>query len=296
VLTAAATTPLAVMAGLGLYALQRQQAAQAERVGRELSRSVANAVDAELRSAIVVLETLATSATLDRGDLAGFREPAERVLLLRPEWSAIVLATRDGAPLVDTRETDDGPPPPIVERDSFQQVVRTAVPAIGDLFMDPRGHWVFPVRVPVSRGSRRLEYVLSALVRPGAIRDVLTRQQVPQDWVISIVDSRSVRIARSRAHEENLGGRLSETVQQVVDGRAAEGFGIAYALEGERIFTPYSLLPNGWVKRACSIRRSTARSARFRCGRWCSFCAGQIRAAKPRSMPVPRAACSPPKP
>ena len=106
VLTAAAIAPLAIMAALGLYALQRQQAAQAERVGLELSRSVANAVDAELRSTIDVLETLATSLTIERADLSGFRERAERVLLVTPEWSAIVLASGDGASIVDTRAAD----------------------------------------------------------------------------------------------------------------------------------------------------------------------------------------------
>ncbi len=78
---------------------------------------------------------------------------------------------------------------------------------------------------------------------------MLTRQRVPTDWVISIVDATGLRVARSRAHEENLGGRLSETVQQVVyKDEAAEGFGLAYTLEGERIFTPYSrLASSGWI-------------------------------------------------
>ena len=45
-LAACAILPLAVMAGIGLYALARHQDAQAERVGLELARSVANAIDA----------------------------------------------------------------------------------------------------------------------------------------------------------------------------------------------------------------------------------------------------------
>jgi signal transduction histidine kinase/ActR/RegA family two-component response regulator len=57
-----------------------------------------------------------------------------------------------------------------------------------------------------------------------------------------------LRVARSRAHEENLAGRLSESVQAVVDNGGIEGFGIARALEGERIYTPYSRLAScGWI-------------------------------------------------
>ena len=76
-LTAAAILPIALMAGIGLYVLARQQDTQAERVGLELARSVANAIDSELGSTISVLETLATTPTLDRDDIAGFLEREE---------------------------------------------------------------------------------------------------------------------------------------------------------------------------------------------------------------------------
>ena len=101
-LVAAALLPLAVMAGVGLYALQRQQRAQTERVGLELARSVANTVDAELRISIAVLETLATTPSLDAEDIAAFRERARRVIGSRPEWAAIVLTDADGRSLMDT--------------------------------------------------------------------------------------------------------------------------------------------------------------------------------------------------
>lgn len=65
--------PLAVMSGIGLYALAHQQRVQAEHVGLELTRAVAVGVDAELRTSLSVLETLATSAALDQQDLVAFR-------------------------------------------------------------------------------------------------------------------------------------------------------------------------------------------------------------------------------
>jgi signal transduction histidine kinase/CheY-like chemotaxis protein len=236
-----------VLAGVGLYVLARQHNGQAERVGLELARSVANAVDAELRRSISVLETLATSFTLDADDFSGFRERASRVIGPRPEWAAIVLADIDGNTLVDTRALQPVAPI-VVDRTSFERVVRTQTPAVGALSQHPDKQWYFAVRAPVLGGGR-VRYVISALVRPEAIRDMLVRQQAPDDWVISVVDANGRRVARSRAHEETLGGRLSDTVQAVVDrGGSGEGFGMAYALEGERIFTPYSRLQSsGWV-------------------------------------------------
>ena len=88
-LAAASIVPVALMSGISLFALQAQQNARAQRVGLELARSVANAVDAELRSTIAVLETLATTPTLDGRDLQGFRERARRVVRTRPDWAAI---------------------------------------------------------------------------------------------------------------------------------------------------------------------------------------------------------------
>jgi signal transduction histidine kinase/CheY-like chemotaxis protein len=247
VLAATGLLPVALMAGVGLYVLLKQQRAQAERVGRELSRSVASSIDAELRSSTSLLELLATTPTLDRDDLTGFRERARRVLALKPEWRAIGLADRAGVPLVDSRFDPGAALPPLPERESFERAVRTRAPVVGNLSREPSAGWGFAVRVPVVRGGE-VRFVVTALVTPEEIRAALSRQRIPNDWVISIMDANGLRVARSRAHHENLGGRLSESVQAVVDQGGAEGFGVARSLEGERIFTPYSrIVPSGWI-------------------------------------------------
>jgi signal transduction histidine kinase len=247
VLAAAGVLPLALIAGVGLFVLAAQQRAQTTRVGMELARSVATAIDAQLSSSGAVLESLSTTLTLDEGDLAGFRERARRVLELQTGWAAIRLAQADGRALVDTRVLPDDPLPSMLELESFAEVVRTRRPAVGNLVRDAERGWLFPVRAAVVRGGE-LKYVMTALVKPDEVRGLLTRQRVPPDWVISIVDARGLRVARSRAHEETLGGRLSPSVQSVVAAGGAEGFGIAHALEGERIYTPYSRLGTcGWV-------------------------------------------------
>jgi hypothetical protein len=189
--------PLAVMSGIGLYALAQQQRVQAERVGLELARAVATAVDAELRSSISVLESLATTLTLDRGDLAGFRERARRVLQTQPQWAAVMLAAPSGTRVVDTRFRSHAALPPIAERASFDRVVQTRAPTVGNLARGTDGTLLFPVRVPVIR-DRELRYVLTAIVKPEESRDVVARHGLPSDWVISILDANGRRVARSR--------------------------------------------------------------------------------------------------
>ena len=246
-LTAAGILPVAVMSGIGLYVLAARQRAQAQSVGLELSHSVATAIEAEIGSSVEVLEALSTSLTLDRNDLRGFRERARRILQLQKDWEAIVLADPAGRPLLDTRLPAGAPMPPIAELASFHRTVRTRAPAVGDLTQGPSGEWLFAVRAPALRAGR-LSYVVTAYVRPEQIRNALTFQHVPADWVISIVDAKGLRVARSRAHEENVGGRLTPSVQRVVAQGGTSGFGLARSLEGERIYTPWTRLAgSGWM-------------------------------------------------
>src|SRR5262245_58405212 len=234
------------MSGFALYALAQQQRVQAERVGLEFARAIATAVDAQLRSTIAVLEALATTFTLDRLDLPAFRERAGRILDTQPYWAAVMLADPSGTQLFNTRYRQEGSLPLLTERQSFEHVVRMRTPAVGNLERSPEGVLLFPVRVPVLR-NRELRYVLTASVRPEEIRDVVLRHGVPGDWVISIFDANGRRVARSRAHRENLGGEAAPTLRALMAAGGREGFGLTYTLEGDRSYTPYSRIePSGW--------------------------------------------------
>jgi signal transduction histidine kinase/ActR/RegA family two-component response regulator len=255
--------PLAIMSGIALYALAHQQRVQAEHVGLELARAVATAVDAQLRNTISVLEALATSPTLDRQDLAAFRERAQRVLKTQPHWAALLLASPSGTRLLDTRYGHNDLLPPITDRPSFDRVVRTREPVVSNLVRNPEGVLVFAVRVPVLRNGE-LRYGLTAIVKPEEIRDVVARHGVPGDWVTSIFDTNGRRVARSRAHEENLGGEASPTVRALMASGGRHGFGETYALEGDRIYTAYSRIePSGWSA-ALGIPATLVEAARFR--------------------------------
>jgi signal transduction histidine kinase/CheY-like chemotaxis protein len=263
VLAVAGTLPLAVMAAIGLFALKRQQDAQTRQVGVELARSIANAVDAEQRSMVSVLETLATTPSLDSDDYTAFLIRARRVVSARPDWAQIRLADPAGRTVADTKATSGAALPSLIEKESFTSILRTRTPAVGSLARRDDGEWLFAVRVPVFRDNA-VRYVLTGLVSPRAIYQVLNRQPVPPDWLISIVDANGLRVARSRAHEENVGGRLAESVQRVVDHGGAEGFGIATSLEGDEIYTPYSRLPlSGW-NAVLGLPTAVGRTAAYR--------------------------------
>jgi signal transduction histidine kinase/ActR/RegA family two-component response regulator len=243
----AAILPAAAMSGIGLAALEREQVSQVERVGIELARALAIAVDAELRGTTSVLEALATSVALDHGDRRAFLGRARRVLDTQHNWEAVLLADPSGTRLADTRFPADAPLPPLGDRGSLETVLRTRAPAVGNLARDAHDALLFSVSVPVVRQGG-VRYVLSAVVKPDAILAVIRRQRVPSSWVISVFDASGLRVARSRAHAENLGGRAAPSLEALMGSGTDEGVGQTYALEGDRIYTSYSRIKSsGWI-------------------------------------------------
>ncbi|MEO6028593.1 MAG: ATP-binding protein [Candidatus Binatia bacterium] len=247
-LTAAALLPLAAIAGFGLYALVDHQRDEARRAGIELTRALATAVEAEIGRSISVMEAIATSPTLDSGDLPEFFRRVTRVAETQPHWRAIVLVDPNGTPLLHTGFSVGAAIPPLAERANVTTVRETMRPVIGDLARVGAGEaeggaFDFSVRVPVMRDGV-LRFVAIALVDPTAILEILQRQRVPSDWVISIFDAAGQRVARSRAHEENLGKHGAASVVALMAQPAEEGWGPTTAVEGDRIYTAYSRVKN----------------------------------------------------
>ena len=246
-LVAAAMLPIAAMTAIALAAFWQQQRKQAERLGLEITRALSIAEDAELRRAIAVLEGIAASPSLDEGDFRRYHGVLQRILARRPDWQTITLADLSGQQLVNGRTPYGKRLPPVVDRPSFEEARRSAAPVIGALSRGPQGTWGVPVRVPVVRDGN-VRYVLTAVVRPEAFVDVLNRQRLPQDWVVSVFDTQSLRVARSRQHEEFLGQPPAPSLKALMEADTPEGTGMSYALEGERIYTTYSRSPvSGWT-------------------------------------------------
>ena len=120
-----------------------------------------------------------------------------------------------------------------------------------------------PVRVPVVRGSE-VRYILTAAVKPDGILEIINRQRVPSDWVVSVFDAKEMRIARSRAHMQNLGTGPAAGLKALMDQGAEEGSGLTQALEGEEVYTAYSRSrETGWTV-AIGIPRSYVDRAALR--------------------------------
>lgn len=234
-LAVAGILPLAAMSGWALLALTYQQRAQVEQAGLEIARALSTAVDTELQHSTLALEAIATA--LQGVGVAAFREPARRVVLSQPTWWALVLHDPAGTPVLHTGYPPGEDLPRFLERESFERVLRERRPVVGRL--SGQTALRIPVRVPIVRNDQ-LVYVLTALVEPNGMLDVVNRQRLPADWVVSVFDATGARVARSRSHQEHLGQAPSASLQALMDRGGHEGHGMTTALEGDRIHTAYS--------------------------------------------------------
>jgi signal transduction histidine kinase/ActR/RegA family two-component response regulator len=239
-LAAAGIVPLALMAGVGLLTLVQREREQTERAGLDLTRALATAVEAELRRSTSLLEALATSPALDRGDFAAFEQGVQRVMSTKPPWRAVLLTDAEGRILLNSGRGDQPAKRAVVaERPSFERLLQSHQPVVGALARGPMGEFGVPVRVPVLRDGT-LRYVLTGVVRPEAILDVITRQRVPAEWVVSVFDANGSRIARSRGHDGSIGTPAAPSLQRLMGEGADEGIGITHVLEGDQVLTAYT--------------------------------------------------------
>ena len=221
-LAAAGFLPLAVMSGVGLLALVQQQRSQAERAEIEITRAL--------------------STVLDTGDLARYRELAQRVAETRPQWRAVILHDAQGKMILNTAYPPGAALPQTTERETVDFVLRERQAAIGNLARGPQGMYSFALRVPVVRDSE-LRYVLSAVLAPDGIREVINRQRVPSDWVVTVFDAKDQSVARTRQHEEFLGGPPAAGLKALMDERGSEGVAVTATLEGEANYVAFTRSP-----------------------------------------------------
>ena len=246
-LSVAGILPLAIACAIALAALVRLQQDAGEVSTLELTRALATAVRAELAGSVATLQAVAASPLLDAGRMDEFAAMTARVFAQRSDWMALFVAEPDGRLVSRLGGGATGSMTVTVERDSFDKAIRTLQPQVGQLTAGPGGKRGVPVRVPVVRDGQ-VRYVLTAVVRPEALRDLMLHQQVPEGGVISVFDKAQRRIARSKAHEQYLATGPSPQLKQLLDADSLEGRGPADSLEGDPTLSAFVRLPeSGWT-------------------------------------------------
>jgi signal transduction histidine kinase/ActR/RegA family two-component response regulator len=245
VLAVAGILPLAALAGAGLAALFEKQRDDAQRRGLEITRALATAVQSELQRSLSALGVLGSAASLHRGNLEQFQATARRAVQTQPQWRAIILSAANGEPIMNTRVAAGEPMPSVVEPRSFERAVKERNPTVGHIARGSE-RFAIPLRVPVIVDGE-VRYVLTAVTKPEAFLEILRRQQVPANWVISVFDGAGLRVARSRSNDQFFATPAAQTLTEMMARSGNEGWGVTNALEGDRVFTAFTRLPDsGW--------------------------------------------------
>jgi len=240
--------PLALVAGLGMLLIVNEQKELAKQRSLETTRLAATAVEVELSRSLNVLQALSQSPLLDRGDIDTFAEMVRRVLPSVPSWHALLLISTEGQVLrrVSLHRSTDSPR--ISDPQSFTELMRSAESQVGNMAQGPSGAWGIPLRV-LAHGDAETRYVLTAVLKPQSIADVINNRRLPPGWVNTVLDANGVRIARSLRNQETMGQPGSPSLEQLMrDNPGEEGIGISTTMEGTPVYTSFvRLRPSGWV-------------------------------------------------
>jgi signal transduction histidine kinase/ActR/RegA family two-component response regulator len=246
VLTLGTLLPLLVFAVIASALFAERERATFREGATQRTLALLTAVDAQLGSSVTALEGLATSRHLDTDDLRAFHAEAARVLGSQPDWLTVTLAPPSGQQVVNVLKPFGAELPMIIDRRTFDRVLRTGSPTVSSLFYDPltKQHH-FAVRVAVARDGV-VKYVLSASVKPQAISRLLSAQRLPPHWVGVVLDGNDRIVARTVDSERTLGELASQSLRAAL-AHASEGWFHGSTIEGVEVYTPYNRSAwSGW--------------------------------------------------
>ena len=214
--------------------------AQVEKSTVETARALMQVVDGELMRAQAVALALSTSDELAQRDFGALRRRATLLLQATGVGASVVLSDDSGRELVNTSLAPGSVNWP-QNRPQIQRVFSTGAPQVSNLF---RGGGAEPLLfnsdVPV-RIDGKVAYVLSLGMRARDLNSVLLRQQLPSDWVASIVDGAGTIVARTRGADQHVGRPAPpEVMRHVLTAATPEGSIDAATLDGVASLVSYS--------------------------------------------------------
>jgi signal transduction histidine kinase/ActR/RegA family two-component response regulator len=239
------------MVGLTVAVVLRLASHERQTVTRRLEHSarlLAASLDHEMSGTIRALKVLAASENLDDGRLAAFYEEARLVTDTQPSWLGVGLLTPSGEQLVNTIHPFGAAPSELTDPDSLWRVVESQKPVVGDLTTDRPGVGLsFAVRIPVVRDGA-LRYVLSAILTPQALSNLVASQLPPEEeWTRTVVDHQGLIVARTRSPERYVGQASTAAFLRRIEG-AIDGVYQDNTLEGVPAYIAFSRAAlSGWA-------------------------------------------------
>lgn len=232
-----------------LFVIDRLAAGQAAAQKETLvgtTRALAAAVDAEMSKYAVLGYSLATSASLDIGDLERFqKEGTEAVSRLPGAW--VVVADVKGQQLANTLRPFGQKLPGVVPLEIHQKALVGGKDEISGLQIGPVAQRLaLGIFVPVYRQGQP-QFTIVVGLEAAVFGQVLENQKLPAGWVAGIGDRQGNFVARSVENNRNVGKPISSG--WLAASRASqEGFIENTSVEGTSLISAFTNLEkSGWT-------------------------------------------------
>jgi signal transduction histidine kinase len=270
-----AVIPLMLIAGVLIWRQTVLQRQAFERSLLQTAQALSLAVDRQIFADAVMLQTLAQSPLLERGELRGFHAVAARVIA---EHGGLFISLFDekgrqifntlrppGAPLPTPFEYPAPPDPerpPLGDPSALEEVLRTGKPANSDLVYGlVAGRLIFLVNVPVIRGGR-IRYVLNAAFSPDVMTRLLQENRQFAGVPAWIWDRRGFIVGRWQNDEQFVGHRVPPQQLEQLRTRNA-GVAKGESAEGIELYYSYARSPvTGWTASVGAERGELDRAVR----------------------------------
>jgi PAS domain S-box-containing protein len=237
--------PLFIFAnGLGLlYVQERRTSLNDDLIDR--ARGLSSQVDQQLDDAVRLSLLLSRSSFLPARDWLGFREEAERILSVYPTIRTIQvtdLATREYVVHTDLPPGEKAGAGPNAMAES-PLALKAGKPTIfpvrplGPTVPEP----LIPVRTPVFGGDPP-NHVLTVALSAESLTKILTDNNLPSQWIATVIDASRQVAGRTRAAADFLGRPISSTLAERLDA-GASGMFPTTSLDGVPVYTVFSLSP-----------------------------------------------------
>ena len=234
----------------------------------ETARALIQVVDGELMRAQAVALALSTFDEIAQRDFGALRRRATLLLQATGVGASVMLSDDSGRELVNTSLAPDSvnwPHNLPHNRPQIQRVFSTGAPQVSNLF---RGGGAEPLLfnsdVPV-RIDGKVAYVLSLGMRARDLNSVLLRQQLPSDWVASIVDGAGTIVARTRGADQHVGRSAPpEIMRHVLTAATPEGSIDAATMDGVASLVSYSRSARSQWSVAIAVPRQQIEAALLR--------------------------------
>jgi signal transduction histidine kinase/ActR/RegA family two-component response regulator len=242
-----AVIPIVLMGGvLGFYFAENQKASLEDGIARRAGR-YSFALSRFLQTQVQLLSVLSESPRLDPPLQADeFSKIGTRLRARLPEWDGLRVSDVNGKLLVVIPQSDNvRPSGTVVDVESHRRIVETGSPVIGNTMRGPLGLPDFAIRVPVRRHNR-LVSVVSAVISPVAVLDVLQANGLPKDWVAWVTDGDGKLVTASMV-EPGLLAQAASRYVTLSEGRTP-GFNTAVLGSGAAFETLASKVEGtGWT-------------------------------------------------